>query len=260
MSETSVWIGGGTGSGKTTLTRMFAGWHGLRVFPLDAFWYSHEARLPEPERSPDEQWLGQSPVDQAGEFEALARKRWPLILADLAALPSSPAVVVEGPQVLPDLVPAGDAAVFLISTPAFQRSVLERRPLPPTADARQALDNRIEKDRLFGERIASLANDRGFPVVYVDGSKPVGSVLTDVEEALSGVVGLSSTTAEIRSARRWENQVVAGNIRSWLASSSAPSVPPTSYSFACECGERGCQSLVELSLGDFDAAAAVLAG
>ena len=48
--------------------------------------------------------------------------------ADLAVLPSSPPVVVEGPQVLPDLVPPGDAAVFLVATPDFQRSVLERRP------------------------------------------------------------------------------------------------------------------------------------
>ena len=42
--------------------------------------------------------------------------------------------------------------MFLVATPRFQRSVLERRPLPPTADARQALANRIEKDRLYGER------------------------------------------------------------------------------------------------------------
>ena len=76
MSGVTVWVGGGTGSGKTTVTRMLAGRHGLPVFPLDAFWYSHEARLPEPERSPDDQWLGQTPAAQAAEFEALARRIW----------------------------------------------------------------------------------------------------------------------------------------------------------------------------------------
>jgi hypothetical protein len=92
VSRVTVWIGGATGSGKTTLSRVFAGRHGLRVFPLDAFWYSHEARLPEPERSPDDQWLGQTPAEQTAEFEALARRRWPLVLADLSALPPSPPV------------------------------------------------------------------------------------------------------------------------------------------------------------------------
>ena len=63
--------------------------------------------------------------------------------------------------------------MFLVATPRFQRSVLERRPLPPTADARQALANRIEKDRLYGERVVSLAEARGFATVPVDGTRPV---------------------------------------------------------------------------------------
>jgi len=145
MSKVAVWIGGGTGSGKTTVTRMFAGRHGLRVFPLDAFWYSHAARLPEPEPEPDEQWLEQTPAEQAAEFEALTRRRWPLVAADLAALPSSPPVVVEGPQVLPDLVPPGDQAVFLLrprnSNALCSNSGRCRRPLIrpglwPTASTR----------------------------------------------------------------------------------------------------------------------------
>ena len=134
MAGVIGWIGGGTGSGKTTVTRVLAGRHGLRVFPLDAFWYSHAARLPEPEPDPDEQWLGSTPTEQAAEFEAVTRRRWPLVLNDLACLPACPPVVVEGPQVLPDLVPGGDAAVFLVATVQFQRSVLERRPLPHTGD------------------------------------------------------------------------------------------------------------------------------
>jgi hypothetical protein len=129
-----VWIGGSTGSGKSTVTRLLAARHGLRVFPIDAFWYSHVARLGESEPGPDEQWLGRSPDAQAADFEALTRRRWPLVLADLAALPSSPPVIVEGPQVLPDLVPPGDRALFLVGTAAWQRAILEQRPLPATVD------------------------------------------------------------------------------------------------------------------------------
>jgi hypothetical protein len=259
MSRVKVWIGGGTGAGKTAVTRMFAGRHGLRVFPVDAFWYSHLARLPEPEPSPDEQWLGQTPAAQAAEFEALTRRRWPLVLADLAALPLSPPVVVEGPQVLPDLVPAGDAAVFLVATEDFQRSVLARRPLPPTADPTGALANRIEKDRLYGERVAALAADRGFPVIRVDGTQPVETILGLVEDVLREVVGLPGDQTELRAARRWENAVVAGNIRSWLATLHVLAVPPSTYPFACECGARGCHALVELSLPDYERSPCVVA-
>ena len=61
MARAAVWIGGSTGSGKTTVARIRAARHGLRVFPSDAFWYRHVARLGEAEPGPDEQWLGRSP-------------------------------------------------------------------------------------------------------------------------------------------------------------------------------------------------------
>lgn len=250
-----MWIGGATGSGKTTVTRAFAGRHGLRVFPIDAFWYSHAARLPEPEPSPDEQWLGRTPAGQAAEFEALTRRRWPLVTADLAALPSTPPVVVEGPQVLPDLIPAGDPAVFLIATAQWQHMVLSRRPMPPTQDDRQALANRIEKDRLYGERIVSLAEERGFPIVTVDGTRPV---LEDVERVFAEFTGRPVDTAAVRAARRWENDVVAGNIRTWLTTEHVPEAFPESYPFACECGKAGCSAFVNLALPMYEASEQVL--
>jgi hypothetical protein len=252
----TVWIGGPMGSGKTTVARIIAGRHGLRVFPIDSFWYSHAARLPSPEPSPQEQWLGQTPAEQAASFESLTRHRWPLVLADLAALPPSPAVLVEGPGVLPDLVPAGDPAVFLIATPEFQRSVLEKRPLPPTSDPDRALENRIEKDRLYSVRVSELARERGCRIVRVDGSRPVVDL---VEEALPEVAGLPFHSAEVRAARRWENDVVAGNIRIWLGTAHVPSEVPERYSFACECGQRGCSAMAEMSLGGYDSSGRVLA-
>jgi hypothetical protein len=242
-----VWIGGGTGSGKTTVTRLLAGRHGLRVFPVDAFWYSHLARRPEPEPDPDAQWLGASPAAQAREFEALTRRRWSLILDDLAALPGRPPTVVEGPQVLPDLIPSGHEAVFLVPTPAFQRSVLQRRPLPATADPAAALANRVEKDRLHGARVASLARERGFPLIAVDGTRPPASVLAAVEAALPGVRRAApGTVAEVREARRWEN-AVAANIRSWLATAHVPPEKINKYPFACECGAPGCVAIVDVA-------------
>jgi hypothetical protein len=167
----TVWLGGGTGSGKTTVARAFASRHGLRVFPVDSFWYSHAGRLSEADRTPDAQWLGQTPCEQAAEFEAVARARWPLVLADLAAVPSRPPVIVEGPQLLPDLVPQGAAALFLT----------------------------------------------------------------------------------------WENSVFADNVAAWLTSPDAPAEEPGAFSFACECGRRGCAARVDLTLSAYRSVSAVVA-
>jgi hypothetical protein len=260
MSRVTVWIGGGTGSGKTTVTRMFAGRHGLRVFPVDAFWYSHVARLPEPEPEPDQQWLERTPAEQAAEFEALTRRRWHLITADLAALPPSPPVVVEGPQILPDLILPGDQAVFLLPAPAFQRSVLARRPLPTTSDPVTALNNRIAKDRRHGDRVADLAAARGFPVIRVDGTRPPTAILAEVEKALPNAVGHLVDSVDVRAARRWENEIVAGNILSWLRTSHVPPSPAATFPFACECAAPGCDAVVHVAPADFGTATKLAAG
>jgi hypothetical protein len=269
--EGAAWIGGGTGSGKTTVARALASRHGLRLFLVDAFWYAHTARLDaarldasrldaarldtarvdEPELTPDQQWLGQTPEEQAEAFAETSRRRLLLAMADLAQLPKRPSTVVEGPQVLPDLLPPGAAAVFLIPTKEFQRSVLERRVLPPTADPRLALENRIKKDQLYAERLASLAADRGFAVLLVDGSRSPEEILATVERSFAAVLESNRGAVDLQPARRWENEVVADNVRRWLASTDAPAEPPRAYPFSCECGRRGCSLQVDLSLEDF---------
>jgi hypothetical protein len=105
-----IWIGGGTGSGKSTAARALAVKHGLRRFPIDAFWYAYDARWAHPRKSPDEQWLDTPPEVQAAEFEETSRRMMGFALDDLAVLPDVP-TVVEGPQILPDLVPSGEQAV-----------------------------------------------------------------------------------------------------------------------------------------------------
>lgn len=208
--------------------------HGLRRFALDSFWYAYAGD--EPGKSPDEQWLRTPPHEQAREFEAVSRRMHARALADVGEMPT----IVEGPQVQPDLVPAGDRAVFLIATPEFQRRVLEARPMP-SSDPSLALRNRLIKDRLYAERIAELAQT----IIEVDGSRDV----TDEVDALLQIV---DEPCDLRAARRWENEAAAANIRAWLASPEAP-VSYSTFGFACECGERGCDERVQLTLDEFGA-------
>jgi hypothetical protein len=249
MASSRIWIGGGTGGGKTTTARELAVRHGLRRFSIDSFWYAYDGRWAQPRKSPDQQWLETPPEVQAAEFEETSRRMMRYALEDLAALPDAP-TVVEGPQILPDLVPDGDRAVFLDPTPEWQRAVLVPRPMP-SSDPARALDARLVKDRLYADRVSSLARECGFPVLVMDGER-------DLADDVESLLGVSEAAADLRAVRRWENEAVAANIRAWLTSPEAPA-EDSGYPFACECGRRGCGDTVRLTIEEFDAASQVLA-
>lgn len=248
MTASRIWIGGGTGGGKSTVARALAVEHGLRRFGIDAFWYAYEARWGQPRKSPDEQWLETPPEVQAAEFEETARRMMAFALDDLAELPNVP-TVVEGPQILPDLVPPGEQAVFLDPSPEFQRRVLEQRPMP-SSDPARALQARLVKDRLYADRIAALARKHDFPVLVVEWGQDVSARVESLLEIPEGAV-------DLRAIRRWQNEVAAAWIRAWLASPEGPE-RDDGYPFECECGRRGCDEVVELTIEQFDAAPQVL--
>ncbi len=248
MTPSRIWIGGGTGSGKSTTARALASRHGLRRFAIDSSWYAYEARSSQQPKTPDEQWLDTPPEVQAAEFEEVSRRMMGFVLVDLALLPDLP-TVVEGPQVLPDLVPPGEQAVFLDSTPDWQRAVLSPR-LMPSSNPELALRARLVKDRIYADRVAALARQHDFPVLVMDGT-------LDLVGEVESLLEMPEGSADLREIRRWENEVAAANIRAWLASPSAPS-ERLEYPFACECGRRGCAEIAQLTIEDFDAAPRVI--
>jgi hypothetical protein len=85
----------------------------------------------------------------------------------------------------------------------------------------------------------------------MDGSR---DLVAEVESLLDVPKG----TADLRVIRRWENETAAAWIRAWVAS---PEGAPEhdGYPYACECGRRGCDELVQLTLEEFDAAQQVVA-
>ena len=95
-----LWIGGGQGAGKTTLSWHLSRADDLPLHQIDLWSYDHRARVPAGESLG--QQLAKGPEAAADAFESDSRLRLELVLGDIAArdLGRVPAIV-EGPQLMP---------------------------------------------------------------------------------------------------------------------------------------------------------------
>jgi hypothetical protein len=228
-----IWLGGATGSGKTSISRILAYRHDLQLYNVDHRTFDHENRLGPRERD----W-----TLPAGElvdvFVAYSHERWPLVVADLEALAATPAVIAEGPHLLPELVPTGAQAVFLV--PSEQR-------IRATREERGSRPNISDRDVLLAAYIRGEAEKRGFAVV------PVDRPLAEMVERVDALFTLDSLPREIDrpTVRRFENDVLARQVRLYRDSGEAPA-GDWPLPFACECDEAGCADIVELTLADYE--------
>jgi 2-phosphoglycerate kinase len=164
------WIGGGSGAGKSTIARRIAARMSLRVYATDDVMADH-ARRSKPEDAPllhkfmamdmDERWLNRSPQTLLETFHWFQGECFSMIVDDLLALPSQPAVIVEGfrplPRLVKPLLTEATRAIWLLPTPAFREAVIETRGgsawgfLAKTSDPHRALRNLLERDRMFAD-------------------------------------------------------------------------------------------------------------
>jgi hypothetical protein len=144
--------------------------------------------------------LARPPRWQADRELAFYREQFSFLLDELAALPADRLAIVEGADLLPDLlqdigVPM-DRAIWMVPTPAFQLRHYALRAWVPAylqdcADPQQAFRNWMQRDALFARQVRQLAEELGGRVVVVDST---GSL-----EQATGIVerhfGLSTTRA-----------------------------------------------------------------
>ncbi len=198
------WVGGGSGAGKSTVAARLAARHGLRVYSTDDAMADHGRRCSAhdcplmhrfTQMSMDERWVERSPEVMLDTFHWFEGEAFGCIIEDLLRIPDDVGVVVEGFRLLPQLVrpwltvPVG--AVWLLPTPAFRRAAFERREslwsiAGRTSDPARALNNLLDRDRLFTERLRILALDAGVPIIDVDGSMTE----SDLEERVATRLGL----------------------------------------------------------------------
>jgi hypothetical protein len=189
--EHVLWLGGGSGAGKSTVAQRLAAEYGLQVFPTDDAMSRHAAALTA-EQAPhlarframtmDERWLDRSPEVMLDTFHWFQGEGFDLIVKDLLTLPSDPPVLVEGFRLLPRLVapllPDVRNAVWLLPMPVFRRAAFDSRGTTwdiagRTSDPARALAHLLARDRLFTERLAVETRQLGLNVVEVDiGTQP----------------------------------------------------------------------------------------
>jgi hypothetical protein len=179
------WIGGGSGAGKSVTARRLAGQHGLSVYSTDEAMADHDWRC-RPRDAPrlsafktmdmDERWLLRSPQAMLDSFHWFHGELFSLIIEDLVRLPPEPGVIAEGFRLLPQLVKPllaqPDHAVWLLPTPEFRRAAFTSRGslwqiAGQTSDPDRALDNLLERDRLFTDLLRAETKRLELPAIEI---------------------------------------------------------------------------------------------
>ncbi len=192
-----LWIGGATDTGKTTISQIIAGRHGLQLYNYDRHDLPQMERLAQANAryrtflsaSPDENWVRPEPEDLLRFTLQAFRDRFPLVVEDLLALPVEPMVVAEGHGLTPELISpvlsSNRQAIWLVPTEAFKWASMKRRNKPSfrdrTSDPERATENVFRRDMLLAERVHAQAQSRGLTVVEIDGSRSAEEMATLIE-------------------------------------------------------------------------------
>jgi 2-phosphoglycerate kinase len=192
------WVGGGSGAGKTTVTRLLSERFGIGVYSTDATIRVHSERLdatsaPLLERfrrmSMDERWMEHDPVTMHATFPWFRGEGFDLLIEDLQQTPRNCPVLVEGFRLLPHLVRPHVSnplhAVWLLPTAGFREAAFRRRRDAEafwmrTTDPDRAFTNLLERDRIFTNEIASDAADNDLEALSVDGTRTVDNMAEEL--------------------------------------------------------------------------------
>lgn len=197
-----VWIGGGSGAGKSVVARRLADEYGLQCYATDDVMADHAARtnaVDSPQLAAfaamdmDERWLHRSPATMLDTFHWFRGEAFDLIVDDILALPGDTGVIVEGFRLLPRLVQPlltnRSQAVWLLPTADFRVAALQRRGslttiADQTNDPQRALHNLLTRDEMFTDRLRAEVADLGLAAITVDGRVSEAELASRVASAL----------------------------------------------------------------------------
>lgn len=169
------WFGGMSGVGKTTAARTLADRNGFRLYSFDKTNLRHAELLPPETRTLDQIWVDLTPEELADWFDDGSAERFELVLNDVLLLPRDRLLIVEGPQLLPNLVAplltGVHRALFVIAPPGVQHQLVAARGsrlYGKTRDPDRALRNRLARDAILAARRKEQAEVNGLTVIEVN--------------------------------------------------------------------------------------------
>lgn len=264
--EHVLWLGGMSGVGKTTNGRAVARKYDLRFYSLDSYTLDHHRNRVRPDEHPalhsfdtlsvEELWVETTGREIADRFEAASRERFAFVLDDLVALPRDAPILVEGPQLLPDLVAPlltshPCQALYLVADSRLQRRLVEQRggaSYLRSFDPQRAANNRSERDRILSERVREAAEQHGLAVEEVRDPAEAPAL---IEAHFRGVLDKwdeKGDRGDVSGRRRDENNARLRQSRMYADESGQ--APDVELPLACECGNRACDLTVSTSLRD----------
>lgn len=185
-----LWIGGPPDSGKTTIATLLGEQFGLQTYHFDRHEMEHFSRVdPElhpalykahPDRmTPEERWLGSSPAQMAADTIACWTERFHMAVEDLLVMPTSPAIIAEGPGLFPEcvapLITNPRRAIWLIPSTEFKLASARARDRPgtrhETSNPDFAAHNTIHRDFHMTHHIRHHAHRLGLHTIEIDGSE-----------------------------------------------------------------------------------------
>jgi hypothetical protein len=184
------WIGGSPCAGKSTVARLLAEAHDLSAVECDrdgeARWAAMAASgMPvctELTALGTCHRLARPPQWQADTEVAFYREQFDFLCRELAGLSTARPLVVEGADLLPELVATlgvpPERCVWVVPTPEFQLSYYRSRTwvrpyLAGCPDPERAFANWMRRDMIFAQYVTRSARRRAGTVLVVDGSAPV---------------------------------------------------------------------------------------
>ena len=191
-----LWLGGGTCSGKTSITQILSARYDLCVYHCDDRFEEHKNRA-QPDKHPafynamftsykemDWERFWMRPVETLLEEQmAIYTDEFQMIVTDLLDMPHSRPILAEGSALMPscvkEVLTTSSAALWWIPEKTFhhrmyqQRGAWVRQILSQCSDPRQAFDHWMERDITFAGYMASQAARVGLETLAIDGTRSI---------------------------------------------------------------------------------------